>query len=202
MNMKKLGALLMALVMMLSLSVTAFAATLDLSEGNTSSTQDVYGKVVVTGSGNIESVYSVDVTWGSMKFTYTIDAANPTVKWDPDSHKYESTAEGQAAGTWSCDEGADNVTVKNHSDAAVKVAFSYSATNVTGVTVSLKDTGNIDLLGAEKTTTLDSAVGTPVNDPPAVTGVVSLSGDLPYTTTSDDGLKIGTLTVTLSEVTD
>lgn len=55
-------------------------------------------------------VYSVDIEWGSMSFTYN----EPQKVWDTKKLKYVS-----GKGTWSCDEGANAITVTNHSNAPI-----------------------------------------------------------------------------------
>lgn len=67
-----------------------------------------------------DTVYQVDITWGSMEFTY-IDGGKGT--WNPITHSYE----GQSQGTWSCEDGANVITVSNSSNAAVEVGLSYTA---------------------------------------------------------------------------
>lgn len=57
-----------------------------------------------------DTVYSVDIEWGSMSFTYT----EAQEVWDPTKLKYVS-----GGGEWSCAEGANAVTVTNHSNATV-----------------------------------------------------------------------------------
>lgn len=65
-------------------------------------------------------VVSVDITWGSLAFTYSKSGAQV---WDPKTHEYHTP--GQAG--WSCEEGANEITVVNHSNTAVTTAFSYNA---------------------------------------------------------------------------
>lgn len=204
MNMKKLGALLMALVMVLSLSVTAFAvdptsSTLDLSEGNTSATHGVYGIIDVENESSATKVYKVDITWGSLVFTYIVNAGSRTTKWDPETHTYVSTTEGGYAGTWGCQDGADKVTLKNHSNAAMKATFTFTNSLYSTITPSMKDDSNNDLTA--NGTVLASAVGTSVADAPSVTGIVSLTGDLPYTVNNGSYQQLFNLTVALAEHT-
>lgn len=54
-------------------------------------------------------VISVDITWGSLTFKYE---ENRT--WNPTSHTYDATG-----GAWKHDEGANLITITNHSNAAV-----------------------------------------------------------------------------------
>ncbi|HOB36058.1 MAG TPA: cohesin domain-containing protein [Candidatus Avimonas sp.] len=58
------------------------------------------------------TVISVDVTWGSMQFTYNV------VDWNPDTHQYE--------GGWTCDEDNNKITVTNNSNIAIDVTCEYT----------------------------------------------------------------------------
>lgn len=58
------------------------------------------------------TVISVDVTWGSMQFTYNVG------DWDPDTHQYE--------GGWTCDEDENKITVTNNSNIAIDVTCEYT----------------------------------------------------------------------------
>ena len=58
------------------------------------------------------TVISVDVTWGSMQFTYNVG------DWDPDTHQYE--------GGWTCDEDENKITVTNNSNIAIDVTCEYA----------------------------------------------------------------------------
>ncbi len=64
------------------------------------------------------TVYSVDIAWGSMAFTYT---AGNKGTWNPATYEYEGASEG----VWSCEEGANAITVTNRSNAEVTVGLVY-----------------------------------------------------------------------------
>lgn len=92
------------LAMTLSLMVTAMAA------GNkTFSDPPVAGNGTIPGSqdvtvqgkyvNNANDVYSVNIAWSAMEFTYTIPS---TAEWDPEKHVYTAGSDGDN-GTWSCD---------------------------------------------------------------------------------------------------
>lgn len=168
MNMKKISALVLALAMAMSLCVSASATALDPHKitdlpGGTSF--DVTGKYV----NNNDPTYSVDITWGSMVFTYTI---NNTAVWDPAKHEY-TAGTGDSVGTWSCSEGADKVTVTNNSNAPVEVntVIEYPAL-LSGEPLPY----TVSLSGIDADKILASAENN--NDGLSVTGTVSVSGAL------------------------
>ena len=80
--MKKMISIILALMLSLCMSITAFAAEINIRDGSTST--DVKGTYV--SGGSTATVYSVDVVWGSMEFTYT-DAFTGT--WNPVTHGYQ-----------------------------------------------------------------------------------------------------------------
>ena len=139
---------------------------------------NVSGTYAQTGTPG--TVYKVDIAWGSMEFTYTVNESNRT--WNPTSHTY--TSEG-SDGVWSCGSGADEISVTNHSNAAVKAGFSYApAEGYTGITG--------DFTSAELS--LPSAEGKAI-DASELTGKtkLELSGALPQTAASLT--NIGQITV-------
>lgn len=200
---KKLFAAVLAAALMAVTAVPAFAdnnsATLT---GDTKSTSfNVTGKYQAGGVST--TVYSVDITWGSMEFTYTA-ASQGT--WDPTTHSYQNGTEG---GTWSCkDSGGDTITVANHSNAGVKVTLAYtpesSYDGISGsFTGSANSNGNGNGTGtnsfADNTMTLVSAVGTQTNAAPGGTATLTLTGGSLDNNASS--VKIGTVTVTLNQTT-
>lgn len=138
---------------------------------------DVKAKYVAGEESDI--VYSVDVEWGAMEFTYTA-ASEGT--WDPDTHTYKDIVDAK----WT--ENGNTVKVTNHSNAPVDVDFSYS-----------KATGFEDLTGLLSVTsdTLDAGVENDYDNADSVTSALTLSGDLASTATTLT--KVGTVTVTLTE---
>lgn len=134
------------------------------------------------------TVYSVDVSWGSLEFTYT-DASEGV--WNPTTHAYENKTEA----AWTCEEGADRVTVTNHSNAAVNATLSYqSAAGFESVSAVFAETSGaandnkLELANAEDTT--------PANAPTAF-ATVAPSGALSKDTTAKT--PIGTVTVTITD---
>lgn len=180
--MKKKTALVLTLAMVFSLAPLSPYADMITTGGGTAS-HDVTATYRADSSGGAGAggkVYSVDITWGDMAFTYTAEAGI----WDPATHK-TTDAEG---GVWTVDkEGGNTITVTNHSNTGVTAAFSYAAASGFG-----DISGSFD----HDSLTLQTAVGTAVEAAPKATTSLSLNGALGSTTAANT--KIGTITVTLN----
>lgn len=178
--MKKKTALVLTLAMVFSLApLSAYADTIGTAGGTAS--HDVTATYRADSSGGAGGkVYSVDITWGDMAFTYTAEAGI----WDPKTH----TTTSSTGGVWTVNNtDGDKITVTNHSNTDVTATFSYAAdTGFEGIT------GTFD----NASLNLESAVGTAVEAAPKATTSLSLNGALGSTTT--DNTKIGTITVTLN----
>ena len=174
MNMKKITTLLVAAALTCAMGTTAFAADQDgVKTGEY--TADVKGTYQAGGSGVV--VYSVDIAWTDMNFTYT-GAGEGT--WNPETHQYEGGTEA----SWT-DSNA-SVTVINHSNAAVTVTASFEA--LPGYETTSMTFGNN---GA----TVATAEGTEFAKAPSATITVTPGGTLAE---SANGGKIGTITVSIA----
>lgn len=70
-------------------------------------------------------VYSVDISWGAMDFTYT---ETGTRTWNPTNHSYS----GEPTGSWNAE--GNTITVTNHSNADVTADFAFQpAEGITGL---------------------------------------------------------------------
>ena len=170
-KMKKFAVVALALMLMATQLVLASA------EGLGNRTQDVKAKY--SGGAAEPEVYSVDVTWGAMEFTYTVSG---TKTWDPETHTY--TASTQPAWTAS----GNTITVTNHSNTDITASFAFSAlTAYNTVTGSFSSTSLM----------LPTAEGKAVNDA-VLTGKTSLT--LGGTLASDITVftNVGTVIVTIS----
>lgn len=177
--MKKLLSILLAIVMIATLSVTAFATTVTTVPGSDSA--DVMAKY---NSEEPADVYSVDVTWGAMEFDYNAGGQI----WNTESHKWE--ADPAAPAGWAVKDASNTITLANNSSKAVDASFAFAADYAD---LSGKFTYNAaDLTGALN-------LEMPKADTPAKNYVVAFNpvGNLPGTHSSTAYAKMGTITVTL-----
>ena len=111
--MRKALSIVLALAMIMSLSITAFADETGVSDG--------YYPIAITGTyvagtTTSEKVFSVDIAWEGMDFTYHAETA-PV--WNPKDHVYYEAVPAY----W---EGEGKITITNHSNAGVFVAIGLS----------------------------------------------------------------------------
>ena len=112
--MKKMTSLLLALIMVMSLSTVAFAT--ETTNGTGDYSAEVTGSYV-PGTTSSGTIFSVEIDWTPMSFTYHAEKA-PV--WDPVNHKYSETAKAH----W---EGEGTITVTNHSNAKISATPKYTA---------------------------------------------------------------------------
>lgn len=169
--MKKLTAFGLSAAMMMSMSSVVFAEETTMGTGDQEI--DVHAKYEDNTSSS--AVYSVDVSWGAMEFTYTEDG---TLTWDPSDHTYiEDTTSGWIAS-------GNGVTVTNHSNVDVSASFNFEQAQ--GYE-SLN--GDFDVAQAA----LDAGVENGFDQADSVTSTLTLSGELDESVT--DFTKVGTVTV-------
>ncbi|MGN0498356.1 MAG: hypothetical protein ACI4F6_04790 [Acutalibacteraceae bacterium] len=175
--MKKLFATLLAVAMLASVSVTAFAA--ETNNGTQDTEITVNGSFVSGTAGS--SVISVDIAWDAMDFTYTA-ASQGT--WNPATHAYD----GQTAGGWS--DNTPAITVTNHSNVAVNATLGFTAdvTGVVGTFTEASGTENDNILN------LATAEGTEVANAPTATANFGISG-----AAIDADQQLGTITVSIAK---
>lgn len=172
--MKKTVFVILTIALLCAMPMSAFAASPITSKGGSDSAP-VKGTYVAGGSA---TVYSVDITWGSMEFTYT-DASEGV--WNPATHTYS----GATKAAWTCADGANSITVTNHSNAGVTAALSFEhADGYNGISGTF----------TADTLMLETAVGTARAEAPAKSAKLNLTGSLP---SDASNVIIGTVTVTL-----
>lgn len=174
--MKKTISILLTLVLMLSLSVTAFAA--NATTAPTTDRADINATYVAGAAGGV--VFSVDIEWSAMNFTY--QAAGQPV-WDPETHSYSEAIPEK----W---EGSGTVTITNHSNTALDVTPSYAMDSGYEAT-ELNFT--VDGEAVNGAVIVESAADT--NEAVEKVITVTPKGKL----ASDANGKIGTVTVTVDE---
>lgn len=178
--MKKKTALVLTLAMVFSLApLSAYADTITAVGGT--ATHDVTATYVDGSSGGAGgTVYSVDITWGDMAFTYTAEAGI----WDPTNHTY-TDAKG---GAWTVDNKDGNkIKVTNHSNAEITASIDYTpAPGYDSISGSFDKTSLV----------LATAVDTEVSNAPNDSAALTLTGALDSAATTST--KIGTITVTLN----
>lgn len=172
---KKTEAVIMAVAIMAAMPVTAFAGETVISGVPGQSSIDV--KAIYQDSSTSPTVYSVDVSWGAMEFTYV---ESGTQIWNPQTHEYQP----QTYASWTA--GGNTVTLTNHSNAQVQADFSY--TSVTGMETVTGTFDNPQMI-------LESAEGKKVEEAPAGTVALSLSGTFPKDMTAFK--TVGTITVSV-----
>ena len=169
--MKKLLTSILALTLVSSMSITAFAAT---NDGTADTNIDVNGKYQA-GTPTAE-VISVDIAWDAMDFTYTAPSKGT---WNTATHQYENAV----AGGWAATSGTDpKITLTNHSNIGVKANFDFTS-EVDGLNGSFTN----------DTLTLATAEGTELIDAPKGETFFSVSGSA-----IDKDEALGTITVTVA----
>lgn len=177
MKMKKMISLLSVLTMLSTMGMNVSAESItDLSQTSSQDIKAVYQNGTVTAP----EVFSVDIEWGSMEFTY--DSGN-TQSWNVDTLKYDITT---GTPSWTCEEDANKVTITNNSNFKIQADLSYSQ----------KNDSNIDGTFDNSSMTLDKYVdeSSQISD----SATLSLSGDL--TDTTANKAIIGEVTATISGV--
>lgn len=173
--MKKILSLILAMAIVMAMGTTAFAAfEATISTGE----QSIDVEAKYQDSTTTTTVYSVDITWGAMEFTY---AESGAMTWNPADHTYtdNTTAAWTASG--------NTITVTNHSNAAVTASFGFEA---------LEDydtvTGSFEIASE----TLNAGVVDGYDSADNVTTTLKLEGTLAETVT--DFTKVGTITVEIA----
>ena len=177
--MKKILSIALCLVLILSLGTTAYAAD-TITGGQTQTVTGNYQAAAEAGT-----VYSVEIQWGSLEFTYEV----PAQVWDTETHTYKSPDD--AIPQWVCEDGANQVTVVNRSNAGIDVTVTTDM-GESGITATVSDEGKFTLASADATITAENATGQETKGSVTIT----LEGELSKEHTA--GSAIGTVTVTLA----
>ena len=142
------------LALVICVTFTAFAETDTIDQEN--------GTTDITVSGTFESgfvaeeIISVDLSWGSMSFTYYDTDEG---EWDEEHHVYEGAYDAY----WDCEDDANKITITNHSNTAVEAQLSFAkveGSNIVGSFIETAEEANDGVVG------LATAVETAVADAP------------------------------------
>lgn len=179
----KIVSAFLAAALLASMTFTAFAADSTIGENGS---QDIEVQAKYVDSTTTADVYSVDVEWGAMQFTYSVTG---TRQWNASDHSY-TVADPAAAWTQT----GNTIKVTNHSNVGVAVGFSF--TKLATVTESITASFAYDKSAAGDSVSLAAGVEGKAAEADNVTATLTLAGDL-----GSDKLvftKVGTVTVTLT----
>lgn len=184
--MKKFFAITIAIVMMMAMVATAFAAE-GSSTKQDGETQDIAVNAKYNGSGTTEApVISVNVAWDAMEFTYNVGGSKV---WHADDHSYTT----DTTSKWS--ETGNKVTITNHSNIDVKVKTEYKPEetykDITGTFTYTKTADNDGYI------TLTRGLKDKKDSADNVVATLTLKGELADTVKTST--KVGTITVTIKK---
>ena len=169
--MKRITAFGLSAAILLSMSSVAFAEETTTGTGE----QEIDVEARYEGNTTSSPVYSVDVSWGAMEFTY---AENGTLTWNPSDHTYveDTTAAWSAQG--------NEVSVTNHSNTEITASFTFEHTDG-------YDTlnGTFDVPIAQ----LYAGIENEYDNDDSITSTLTLSGELDDSVT--EFTKVGLVTV-------
>lgn len=204
--MKKFISLLLCVLMIASMSVTAFAAGSDdlTDEGAVSGNSSGDVNVTIGDGTTTKTIYYVVITWKSMDFNFQFDNSQ-TIVWDTTNHKYTYEDGTDLTGTWSSTSVEDAITVVNHSNTEVAIEASFdgvASAETNGVTATV-DLAGKDANGADNTgiiTIIKSAegVGTDADSLLELTATYDVSVNESDVPTSINKFTVGTITVQIS----
>lgn len=174
--MKKLAAAALTLTMALAMSTPVHATIItDVTRLNDST--QIYA-TYEEGVTTTDTVYNVDVEWGNLEYTYHPNAEKVWSPYDLKYVIYEHTP------FWTCEDGADQIKVTNHSNAAISAKLEYEQTNA-------EVTGSFD----QSKINLKSADGTTVDEAPTGTATLTLGGKM----AEDAESVLGNVKVTIGD---
>lgn len=178
--MKKLFAIFLATVMVCTTMFCVPAGADSIAVNNAGNSSQ---NVNVSVSETLNTVYAVDIEWGTLTFAYSTE-----FDWVQSNHSY---AEKDGAG-WN--QPSNTITVTNHSNREVTVKTVYTPDNtkqVAGVTVSVTGESVAD------THTLAAGVENAYNDADFTEITVSIGDSIPTTKRANTTVVVGTITITL-----
>ena len=171
--MRKTFAILLVLYLCSGLGISAFAVETVGHKG----TKYIEVTAKYSSTTSIPPVYSVDIAWSSMTFTYT---QSNIKEWNAADHSYNTVSQG----SW--DKTTATVTVTNHSNVSVNAAMQYIPSPNTGVQGTLSNASAVLQAGEEgRYSHADS-----------ITAILTISGS-PSNIVTTEGITVGTIRITI-----
>lgn len=190
--MKKIFSVLLAVAMLCTMSISAFAATVDTTGSKTST--DLQVKYVEDNTDK-QDAYAASITWESMIFTYTSGGQ----KWNTDKMIWEDNE----GGTWS----SSKITIKNRSSKGISVTFKYTSEtdnkDVNGYTMEdLGDSSQVKVTDGESKTIymMPATAGNDGDNGYETTFNCAITPFGTYTGTDSEAVKVGTITIALGSM--
>lgn len=185
--MKNLFVILVALLLVVAMPVSVYAAGLDSQHGTVGVVVDFDKDGIPDNEedpADISArVYFVNVTWESLEFMFS-------GTWDPEKAEYEGTWMTQNGEAWSADD-VQNITVENRSNAAIIASATMNTTEKNGVTAFLSENAaGVTLSSAAEVGAINNGVGPNATFTVTVSGIPTVSG----------AFNVGKITVSFSAV--
>lgn len=175
--MKTIKRTIFAVLAVMTAVASAVSVSAETVTGNNQK-RDIDVKAKYSDGAATPEVYSVDVVWGEMEFTYS---ASGTRVWNPATHKYDDNI----TTGWTAK--GNTVTVTNHSNKAVDAKFDYTkAAGFDGVN------GGFDV----SSKTLAAGVENDYVGADHVSAALTLNGSLPSNV--NDFVTVGSVTVSIN----
>lgn len=175
MKIRKITTTLFAVSCMISMETAVFANE-PTPDNNAAQIKATYSTETQT-----PEVYYVDIQWGSLEYTYNSGIIK---SWDTETLKF---TEQIGKSGWSRENGADTITVTNHSNMGVMASFSYEEKDSSGISGTFSRASGY-LAAPEENSETQSA--------PSLSTELTLTGTLPET--AADKTVVGTVNVTIS----
>ena len=118
-DMKRVISIVLMIVIILVNTTVVLADTGTSSKKLSGKNEKAYIDVEGEYTSQTETIYSVEISWGSMEFQYELNGS-----YNPSTHDYNSTS----SDIWNIGDKGNIITVKNHSNTDISATLNYSKT--------------------------------------------------------------------------